>query len=70
MILPVQEAATGLMRAIGSGTILDAMRLDVPLVVVPNEDLLHNHQTELAKELARQQYLVHGKLKYASREPH
>lgn len=47
---------------IGSGTILEALRIDAPLIVVPNPDLLDNHQEELAEELARQGYVVHGKL--------
>ncbi|KAI4098976.1 MAG: hypothetical protein LQ339_006169 [Xanthoria mediterranea] len=46
----------------GSGSILDAMRIDVPLIAVPNTSLLHNHQVDLAEELARQGYLVHGHL--------
>ncbi|KAL8775014.1 MAG: hypothetical protein Q9209_000493 [Squamulea sp. 1 TL-2023] len=46
----------------GSGSILDAMRIDVPLIVVPNTSLLHNHQVDLAEELAKQGYLVHGRL--------
>lgn len=47
---------------IGSGSILQALRLGVPLIVVSNPDLLDNHQEELAEELARQGYVVHGKL--------
>ena len=46
----------------GSGSILDAMRIDVPLIVVPNPNLLDNHQVELAEELARQGYVVHGRI--------
>ena len=46
----------------GSGSILDAMRISVPLIVVPNTDLLHNHQLELAEVLAEQDYVVHGKI--------
>lgn len=46
----------------GSGTILDALRINVPLVVVPNSALLHNHQVELAEELEEQDYVVYGKL--------
>lgn len=48
----------------GSGSILDALRIRVPLIVVPNTSLLHNHQVELAEELSRQGYLVHGHLEY------
>lgn len=46
----------------GSGTILDALRLSVPLIVVPNASLLDNHQIELAEALAEQGYVVHGEL--------
>ena len=46
----------------GSGSILDALRISVPLIVVPNSALLHNHQVELAEELAEQHYVVHGKI--------
>lgn len=46
----------------GSGSILDALRITVPIVVVPNPDLLDNHQVELAEELSRQGYVVHGRL--------
>ncbi|PBP18618.1 glycosyltransferase family 28 domain-containing protein [Diplocarpon rosae] len=44
----------------GAGTILDAMRLAVPLVVVPNSSLLDNHQEELADELEAQGYATRG----------
>ncbi|KAM0795220.1 hypothetical protein BDR22DRAFT_894339 [Usnea florida] len=46
----------------GSGSILDALRIAVPIIVVPNPDLLDNHQEELAEELAIQGYVVHGHL--------
>ncbi|KAI9661331.1 MAG: N-acetylglucosaminyldiphosphodolichol N-acetylglucosaminyltransferase catalytic subunit alg13 [Alyxoria varia] len=46
----------------GSGTILEAMRYDVPLIVVPNPSLLDNHQQELAEELARQGYVIKANL--------
>ncbi|ESZ92680.1 hypothetical protein SBOR_6941 [Sclerotinia borealis F-4128] len=42
----------------GSGTILDALRIDVPLIVVPNTSLLDNHQAQLADELERQGYVT------------
>jgi UDP-N-acetylglucosamine transferase subunit ALG13 len=38
--------------------------MDVPLVVVPNPDLLDNHQVELADVLAEQGYVIRGTLGY------
>ncbi|KFY61769.1 hypothetical protein V496_04895 [Pseudogymnoascus sp. VKM F-4515 (FW-2607)] len=46
----------------GAGTALDALRLSLPLILVPNPALLDNHQLELAKELDRMGYAVHGRL--------
>ncbi|KAK2737977.1 N-acetylglucosaminyldiphosphodolichol N-acetylglucosaminyltransferase catalytic subunit alg13 [Myotisia sp. PD_48] len=46
----------------GSGTILEVLRYGIPLLVVPNPDLMHNHQVELAKQLASAGYVVHGQL--------
>lgn len=46
----------------GSGTILDALRIGVPIIVVPNPELLDNHQVELAEALESQGYVVHGRL--------
>lgn len=46
----------------GSGSVLDAMRFGLPLVVVPNEDLAGNHQVELAVELERLKYAVYGRI--------
>ncbi|KAF5859512.1 N-acetylglucosaminyldiphosphodolichol N-acetylglucosaminyltransferase catalytic subunit alg13 [Aspergillus alliaceus] len=48
----------------GSGTILDALRLGVPLVVVPNTTLKDNHQVELARELQKQGYVVASEYQY------
>ena len=42
----------------GSGSILEALRLGVPLVVVPNPSLKDNHQEELANELQKQGFVV------------
>jgi beta-1,4-N-acetylglucosaminyltransferase len=42
----------------GAGTILDAMRLGLSLIVVPNVTLLDNHQDELAAELESQGYVT------------
>ncbi|KAF2238159.1 glycosyltransferase family 1 protein [Viridothelium virens] len=44
----------------GSGSILAALRIGVPLIVVPNPELLDNHQVELAEALATQGYVVQG----------
>ncbi len=37
---------------------MDAMRLGLSLIVVPNESLLDNHQEELAEELEKQGYVT------------
>ena len=42
----------------GSGSILEGLRISVPMIVVPNSSLLDNHQTELADELASQGYVI------------
>jgi len=46
----------------GSGTILDALRMGLTTVVVPNPGLLDNHQVELAEALAGLGWVVHGDL--------
>lgn len=50
----------------GGGTIVEVMQAAVPSIVVPNPDLLHNHQVELAEQMEEMKYLIHGKLKYVS----
>lgn len=42
----------------GTGTILDAWKLGLPLIVVPNNQLLNDHQTELAKHLSKEGYAI------------
>ncbi|KPM46246.1 hypothetical protein AK830_g381 [Neonectria ditissima] len=42
----------------GTGTILDAWKLGLPLVVVPNTGLLDDHQTEMANHLTREGYAI------------
>ncbi|EOA91701.1 N-acetylglucosaminyldiphosphodolichol N-acetylglucosaminyltransferase catalytic subunit alg13 [Exserohilum turcicum] len=44
----------------GSGSILEALRYQIPLVVVPNTGLLDNHQEELADAMERNNYLIRG----------
>ncbi|KAM0335880.1 hypothetical protein ACHAQA_000931 [Verticillium albo-atrum] len=46
----------------GTGTILDGLRIHVPLIVVPNPTLKDNHQEELAEEIQKQGYAVWGRL--------
>ncbi|KAI2795063.1 UDP-N-acetylglucosamine transferase subunit alg13 [Penicillium oxalicum] len=46
----------------GTGSILDGLRAGLPLVVVPNPSLADNHQQELAEALAKQGYVIVGKL--------
>lgn len=42
----------------GSGSIFETLRLQKPLIVVVNEDLMDNHQAELAEELADRKHLL------------
>ena len=42
----------------GAGTISEVLKLRKPLVVVVNETLMHNHQTELATALAEDGHLL------------
>ena len=53
-----------MLTSLGSGTILEALRYQVPLIVVPNTGLLDNHQEELAIAMERNNYLVRGDVKY------
>ncbi|GAB1316261.1 N-acetylglucosaminyldiphosphodolichol N-acetylglucosaminyltransferase catalytic subunit alg13 [Madurella fahalii] len=46
----------------GSGTVLEAMRVEAPLIVVVNPTLMDNHQLELAQSLADQNWAVHGQI--------
>ncbi|XP_015689179.1 UDP-N-acetylglucosamine transferase subunit ALG13 homolog [Oryza brachyantha] len=41
----------------GSGSIFETLRRGEPLIVVVNEDLMDNHQSELAEELAARKHL-------------
>ena len=44
----------------GSGSILEALRYQIPLIVVPNTSLLDNHQEELAVAMEQSGYLLRG----------
>lgn len=45
---------------------MEALRYQIPLIVVPNTSLLDNHQEELAVAMERSNYLVRGDVKYVS----
>ncbi|ODQ64290.1 hypothetical protein NADFUDRAFT_43296 [Nadsonia fulvescens var. elongata DSM 6958] len=44
----------------GTGSILDALRLQKPLVVVVNSQLMDNHQLEVAHEFSQGGYLLYS----------
>jgi len=46
----------------GAGSILETLESRRPLIVVPNETLMNNHQTQLAETLAEKGYLFCAKL--------
>ncbi|SPN99558.1 uncharacterized protein DNG_02410 [Cephalotrichum gorgonifer] len=54
-----RDTGVGICHA-GTGTVLDAMSLNIPLIVIPNPALQDNHQLELAEELQNQGYALHG----------
>ncbi|KAF2130645.1 glycosyltransferase family 1 protein [Dothidotthia symphoricarpi CBS 119687] len=56
----VQESKGLVISHAGSGSILEALRYQIPLVVVPNTALLDNHQEELAEAMERSNYLLRG----------
>jgi len=46
----------------GTGSVLDAIRIGVPVIVVPNSTLLDNHQVEFAEVMAKMDYVAYGNL--------
>ncbi|VAI09377.1 unnamed protein product [Triticum turgidum subsp. durum] len=53
----IREASLVISHA-GSGSIFETLQLGKPLIVVVNEDLMDNHQSELAEELAERNHLL------------
>jgi beta-1,4-N-acetylglucosaminyltransferase len=56
----VQQSKGLVISHAGSGSILEVLRFQVPLIVVPNTSLLDNHQEELADAMERSGYLLKG----------
>ena len=56
-LLPVLHSAALVVSHAGAGSILESMRLRLPLLVVVNEQLMDNHQREVADELAKQRHV-------------
>lgn len=56
-IADYMRSASLIISHAGSGSIFEALRLSKPLIVVVNEDLMDNHQSELAEELADRKHL-------------
>jgi UDP-N-acetylglucosamine transferase subunit ALG13 len=57
---------------LGSGTILEIIRTEATLrpklIVVPNETLMDNHQTELAKALGEKHFVYSARLNSKGRD--
>ncbi|XP_073019416.1 uncharacterized protein [Primulina eburnea] len=51
------RSASLVISHVGSGSIFETLQLRKPLIVVVNEDLMDNHQSELAEELAERKHL-------------
>ncbi|KAF2800153.1 glycosyltransferase family 1 protein [Melanomma pulvis-pyrius CBS 109.77] len=56
----VQQSNGLIISHAGSGSILETLRHQIPLIVVPNTELLDNHQEDLAKAMERSHYLIRG----------
>ncbi|KAK2445064.1 N-acetylglucosaminyldiphosphodolichol N-acetylglucosaminyltransferase [Trifolium repens] len=51
------KSASLIISHAGSGSIFETLQLGKPLIVVVNEDLMDNHQSELGEELANRKHL-------------
>ena len=57
-LMEEMNAASLIISHAGAGSIMEALRLDKPLIVVVNDALMDNHQVELAQALERGGYLA------------
>ena len=44
----------------GAGTCIEVLQAGKPLLVIVNDDLMDNHQLELAQRLSEEQFLLYG----------
>ena len=44
----------------GAGTCIEVLKAGKPLLVIVNDDLMDNHQLELAHKLSQEGHLLHG----------
>ncbi|KAJ3379058.1 N-acetylglucosaminyldiphosphodolichol N-acetylglucosaminyltransferase catalytic subunit alg13 [Entophlyctis sp. JEL0112] len=55
---PLMDTCDLVLSHAGTGSILESFARNKPLVVVPNNALMHNHQRDLALELHRERVLI------------
>ncbi|KAG6525987.1 UDP-N-acetylglucosamine transferase subunit ALG13 homolog [Zingiber officinale] len=55
------KSASLIISHAGSGSIFETLQLGKSLIVVVNEDLMDNHQSELAEELAERKHLFYAR---------